>query len=156
MKLLLLLFVVGGCSPAPTRVEAIAVADSVRYVQAEKDQPYALRWKDGTTNLWRRADSWMVEQSYPYQHAVRYRYSVVYKAKLPPYYLASLDTVPLSLVASGDVQQCTVDGGAGWIVCSGDTALRGLCVTRVSVPSCGARDDSVWLDMARADQPEVP
>lgn len=116
--------------------------DSVRYVQHEKDQPYALIWKRKVLNLWLAGRDlggcqWPPNRSH---------YSCVYRGTVPDLFAID-DTIRLALVDTAAVN-CTVPSGAGWLVASGDTALRGLVVTRRLGP-CGSSDESLALFLDR-------
>ena len=95
MKFVLLLaLAAAGCHSSKVSATGplVALADSVRWVQEEAYQPYALTWRpQATMNLWVRMDSRCSSPSFPYP-SDRYQYSVVYVAKLPPLWLALGDT----------------------------------------------------------------
>ncbi len=149
--LLLFALVLSGCTQGSvTGVRPVVLAaDSVRWVQEEKDQPYALTWADGTVNLWVRMDSRMTSTTYPYTESQRYKYSAVYRGRLSPNTMAVG-----TLTGVGALENCTVTDGSFWVMDDGDTLLRGLVLTTVATPCCGARVDSLWLRLARVSPTE--
>ena len=145
---LLLALVLSGCTQGSvTGVRPVVLAaDSVRWVQEERDDPYALVWADGTMNLWVRMDSRIVSTQYPYPTA-RYRYSAVYRGRLSPNTMASG-----ILTGSGSLDNCTLTDGSFSAILEGDSLWRGLALTTVAVPGCGSRTDTLWLRLARVPQ----
>lgn len=150
--LLLLVLATAGCSPQSVSGVALELvpADSVRWQQEEKDQPYALLWPSGAMNLWLRYDSHRTSTAYPYP-TEPYAYSVVYRAQLAPLWLA--DTLRGIQCDAGGEENCDVTGGMFWVVQEGDSILRGLVMTTVATPLCGSRVDTLSLRLARADTP---
>lgn len=156
MKLLLALLLFSGCSPAGvTSFEVPKIVEGGAFVDfrtQDRDDPWARRWQDGSTNVWVRLQGRCQSMVYPYsESSPPYAATLVYKAKLPPFYLAATDTTYFDLCTFGAEENCSVTSGSGWIVTEGDTLLRGLCIARVNVAPCGSRNDSLWVVMDRAD-----
>lgn len=127
----------------PTRIESVAPEpDSVRWIQEDSDQPYALVWQSGKVNLW----LWGKELQgcgYPSYRSRRIRYTACFAGAVSPG-----DTTRGTLCASWS-DSGAVEGGDFWFVASGDSELRGLAETRLTGP-CGSLLIPVTLKLVRA------
>ena len=138
-----LIGLLAGCS-VPTRVESlsiVSVPDSVRWIQQDKDSPYALVWANGTVNLW-AAGKELQSCGYPSYRARTVRWSAAFAG-------SGIDTIRGTVTASWS-DSGTVTGGDFWIVNEGDTVMRGLAETRLTGP-CGSLLIPVTLQLVRAE-----
>lgn len=142
--LLLSLAVTTSCASttAPTSGSVTAIlADSIRFVQVDKLQPYALLWPaNETVNLWIAWDEKKQSPLYPYP-SCRARFNLALTGK------KGLDGTYRGSVTSQWTDSCTVDSASFELTPSGDTLMVGWCLMDWTGP-CGASRATLPLALA--------